>query len=61
MKIEIKKGIAKGTLTAPPSKSMAHRLLIAAAMAKGESIVRSVSSCEDVMATLDCLRALGVE
>ncbi len=61
MKIEIKKGVAKGTLTAPPSKSMAHRLLIAAAMAEGESIVRSVSSCEDVMATLDCLRALGVD
>lgn len=61
MKIQINKGRASGTLTAPPSKSMAHRLLIAAAMAEGESIVRSVSSCEDVMATLDCLRALGVE
>ena len=61
MKIKIEKGIAKGTLTAPPSKSMAHRLLICAAMAEGESIIRSVSSCEDVMATLDCLRALGVD
>lgn len=61
MKIQINKGKAKGTLTAPPSKSMAHRLLIAAAMAEGESIVRSVSSCEDVLATIDCLRALGVE
>ena len=61
MKVEIKKGAANGTLTAPPSKSMAHRLLIAAAMAEGESIVRSVSSCNDVKATLDCLRALGVE
>ena len=61
MKIQINKGRAAGTLTAPPSKSMAHRLLIAAAMAEGESTVRSFSSCEDVMATLDCLRALGVE
>lgn len=61
MRIEIKKGLAKGTITAPPSKSMAHRLLIAAAMAEGESIIRSVSSCEDVMATLDCLRALGAD
>lgn len=61
MKIQINKGTAKGMLTAPPSKSMAHRLLIAAAMAEGESIVRSVSSCEDVLATIDCLRALGVE
>ncbi len=61
MKIQINKGKAKGTLTAPPSKSMAHRLLIAAAMAEGESTVRSVSSCDDVLATIDCLRALGVE
>ena len=61
MKIQITKSTANGTLTAPPSKSMAHRLLIAAAMAEGESTVHSVSSCEDVQATLDCLRALGVE
>ncbi len=61
MKIQINKGFASGTLKAPPSKSVAHRLLIAAAMAEGESIVRSVSSCEDVMATLDSLRALGIE
>ena len=61
MKIQIAKGTATGTLNAPPSKSMAHRLLIAAAMGEGESRIRSVSSCEDVMATLECLRALGVE
>lgn len=61
MKIRINKGVAKGILNAPPSKSMAHRLLIAAALCEGESKVRDVSSCEDVMATLDCLRALGVE
>ena len=61
MKIQINKGVARGTLNAPPSKSMAHRLLIAAALCEEESKIRSVSSCEDVMATLDCLRALGVE
>lgn len=61
MKIEINKGRATGTLSAPPSKSVAHRLLIAAAMAEGESIIRSVSSCEDVKATIDSLRALGIE
>ena len=61
MKIRISKGIAKGTLTAPSSKSMAHRLLIAAAMAEGKSVIRSVSNCEDVMATIDCLKSLGIE
>ena len=61
MKIKIKKGRAQGRLTAPPSKSMAHRLLISAALADGVSTVRGISSCEDVKATLDCLSAFGIE
>lgn len=60
MKIKIEKGTARGKITAPPSKSMAHRLLICAAMSDGESVVRGISSCEDVAATLDCLAALGI-
>ncbi|MBE6696525.1 MAG: 3-phosphoshikimate 1-carboxyvinyltransferase [Ruminococcaceae bacterium] len=59
MKIRIEKGKAEGRITAPPSKSMAHRLLIAAALAEGKSTVRGISMCEDVLATVDCLRALG--
>ena len=59
MKIRIEKGKAEGRITAPPSKSMAHRLLIAAALAEGKSTVRGISMCEDVLATIDCLRALG--
>lgn len=61
MRIKINKGTACGIINAPPSKSMAHRLLICAAMCDGESTVRGISSCEDVLATLDCLGALGVE
>ena len=60
MKIQINKSVARGEIQAPPSKSMAHRLLIAAALAEGKSSVRSVSDCEDVRATLECLKALGV-
>lgn len=60
MKIEITKGVARGNISAPPSKSMAHRLLICAAMCEGVSTVRGISTCEDVLATLDCLGALGV-
>lgn len=48
-----------GSVAAPPSKSMAHRLLICAGLAEGESTVRGVAPSEDVMATVDCLRALG--
>ncbi len=61
MKIKIHKGIANGEVLAPASKSMAHRLLIAAAMCDGESTVRRVPECEDVLATVDCLRSMGVK
>lgn len=61
MKVTIEKGVARGEITAPPSKSVAHRLLISAALADGKSIVRGVSDCEDVRATVRCLRALGAE
>ncbi len=61
MKVEINKGTASGVIAAPPSKSMAHRLLISAAMCEGVSTVRGISTCEDVLATLDCLCALGIK
>lgn len=59
MKVEIKPGRAKGKITAPPSKSVAHRLLICAALADGVSKISGISDCEDVRATLLCLEALG--
>ena len=52
-------GTARGTVSAPPSKSMAHRLLICAGLARGESFIRCVSRSEDILATADCLGALG--
>ncbi|MDO4547181.1 MAG: 3-phosphoshikimate 1-carboxyvinyltransferase, partial [Clostridia bacterium] len=61
MIIEIKKGTAKGRIEAPPSKSMAHRLLICAALSEGVSTIRGISKCEDVLATLECLLASGVK
>ena len=60
MKVKIEQGIAHGKISAPPSKSMAHRLLISAALANGVSTIRGVSKCDDVTATLDCLYNLGV-
>lgn len=58
---EIKAGKAFGSISAPPSKSMAHRLLICAAMSEGVSTVRRISLCDDALATIDCLRALGAK
>jgi len=61
MKVKIEKSVARGRICAPPSKSMAHRLLIAAALCEGVSHISGISSCEDVLATIDCLTTLGAK
>lgn len=61
MRVEIQSGKALGTIQAPPSKSMAHRYLIAAALAEGKSLITGVEYSQDILATIDCLRALGVK
>ena len=48
-----------GRISAPPSKSMAHRLLICGALAGGRSVIHGLSDSEDVRATLSCLEGLG--
>lgn len=50
---------ARGCVDAPPSKSVSHRLLLCAGLAQGESILRGLAPSEDVLATCDCLTALG--
>ena len=49
----------RGSVEAPPSKSAAHRRLIAAALAGGVSVLSGIAPSEDVSATVDCLRVLG--
>ena len=61
MILRIEKGRASGRICAPASKSMAHRLLICASMCLGESRIEDLPSCEDVLATIDCLRSFGVK
>lgn len=52
---------AVGKITVPPSKSMAHRILIAAGLADGESVIDNLLPNEDILATVDCLTALGAD
>ena len=54
-------GKCKGILEAISSKSHVHRLLIAAALADGESVIETNIISEDMQATMDCLTALGAE
>ena len=61
MTVRILPGHAKGSVTVPPSKSVAHRMLICAGLADGVSTVRNIGDCEDVRATLDCLIRMGAD
>lgn len=51
----------RGEVVAPPSKSYAHRLIICAALAKGTSTITNVSMSQDILATIDCVKALGAD
>ncbi len=50
-----------GSITPPPSKSQAHRLIIAAALAQGRSVLSNVAASQDIEATLGCMEQLGAE
>lgn len=59
MDLKIFPGKLKGILTAIPSKSQAHRLLICAAFSNTDTIIHCPATNQDIEATADCLRALG--
>ena len=59
MDITITPGKLSGTITAIPSKSQAHRLLICAAFANNETTLICPDTNRDIEATVDCLNALG--
>ena len=48
-----------GSVTPPPSKSQAHRLIIAAALAGGVSTLHNLAFSQDITATLNCMAAMG--
>lgn len=50
-----------GSVDIPASKSVAHRLLIAAALADGESVITNIYPSADILATVGAMRALGAE
>ncbi|MBR4723195.1 MAG: 3-phosphoshikimate 1-carboxyvinyltransferase, partial [Clostridia bacterium] len=59
MKAIIKPSAAKGRITAPPSKSFAHRIMICASLADGTSTISNFSESQDLLATCDCTAVLG--
>ena len=56
--VVIRPRLLQGRVTPPPSKSMAHRCLIAAALSEQESKITNLADSQDMIATRGCLAAL---
>ncbi|KKK68081.1 hypothetical protein LCGC14_2947630, partial [marine sediment metagenome] len=50
----------RGSIAPPGDKSISHRAAIFNAIADGEAVVQGFQRAADCLATLRCLRALGV-
>ncbi|MGN0452442.1 MAG: 3-phosphoshikimate 1-carboxyvinyltransferase [Ruminococcus sp.] len=59
MKVTVYPSKLKGSVDAIASKSLAHRLLICAALSEGVTKVKCPTTSEDIEATVACLKALG--
>ena len=59
MKVTITKSQASGTIVAPPSKSYAHRVLIAAMLADKPCTIYNIDLSQDILATLHGLEIFG--
>ena len=58
MDIRINPRKLNGTVTPPASKSMAHRAVLALALADGEGSLSNLSDSQDIQATRRCVDAL---
>ena len=62
MKAKIYPGIINdGSVTIPPSKSLAHRCIIAACLANGKSVIKNIDYSNDIKTTIEGLRQLGAQ
>ena len=61
MDVKITPSKIYGEITAPPSKSYAHRLLIASFLSGEQVCVKNAGTSDDVLATAFALKSLGAE
>lgn len=59
--IKVGKAKLKGIVKIPPSKSMAHRAIICAALSSGKSNIYNIDYSDDINATIDGMNALGAK
>jgi 3-phosphoshikimate 1-carboxyvinyltransferase len=61
-RVQVRSGQAlRGVIRVPGDKSISHRALIFGALADGTSEIRGFLPAGDTLATLSCIRALGVQ
>ena len=61
MDLKITPTLLSGEVTVPPSKSAAHRMIIAAGLARGTSTIFNLSGSADILATIGCMKAFGAD
>ena len=61
MKVTITPKNLCGRISAPPSKSYAHRAIIAACLSHGETVIKNVGTSDDVRATVGALFDMGFD
>ena len=59
--VKITPSVLSGKVKVPPSKSFAHRAVLAAFLSGGECKINNIRLSEDISATLNCIKALGAE
>ncbi len=59
MKVKVYPSVCTGEIQIPPSKSMAHRAIMCASLAKGKSVISNIAYSDDILATIAGMRALG--
>jgi 3-phosphoshikimate 1-carboxyvinyltransferase len=50
----------RGSVSVPGDKSVSHRAVMLGSVARGRSVIRGLSSAEDVLSTAEAMRAVGV-
>lgn len=59
MKVKILPSKTSGEVSAPPSKSFAHRYLIGSVLSCGKCVIKNIADSDDILATLSCIEQLG--
>ena len=59
--LKVYPSILEGEVKIPPSKSMAHRAIICAALSDGFCKIENIDYSDDIIATIDAMNSLGAK